>query len=103
MPFTSEPDREKMKALSLAQLREHDNEDRILGIEVKPGDRCFKEYERFMHMWKDSPRWTTIDLMLEEMFPMAQERAQFLAFLVFFNLHGMRYEMTKREENGEVE
>lgn len=103
MPFTAEYDRQKMQVLSLAQLREHDNEDHILGVEVKPGDRCFKEYERFMRMWKDSPSWTTVDRMLEEMFPMAQERAQFLAFLVFFNLHAMDYEMAKRDENGEVE
>lgn len=86
---------------------EDDRRDAILeGVlpqrEVTPGDRCFVEYYAIMKAWRANPRWTTIDKMAENFIRNDQDRAWFLAFLVFFNLHGMPYEHTKREQNGDI-
>lgn len=67
-----------------------------------PGDRCYLHYKQLMEKWRANPRWTTIDQMLAELFPDENKRAFILAFLVFFGLHGMPYEVKKRDENGEV-
>lgn len=69
---------------------------------IEPGDRCFYHYHRIMSEWKSNPRWTTVDGLLSNLFPDNEERAEMLAFLVFFSLHAMPYENEKREENGDV-
>jgi hypothetical protein len=66
-----------------------------------PGDRCYLEYKKMLGMWRTSSKWTTVDQILEEFIVDEAERAFFLAFLVFFALHVMPYEIKKREENGE--
>jgi hypothetical protein len=68
-----------------------------------PGDRCFLEYKHIMSEWNASKRWTTIDALAERLYPEKHERAFFLAFLVFFSLHGMEYEKEKRSLNGDVQ
>jgi hypothetical protein len=70
---------------------------------VTAGEQCYLEYKLLMEQWKADPRWTTIDGMMFDFLPDANERARFLAFMVFFNLHGMSYEDQKRQENGDVE
>ena len=79
--------------------QEHrDNPDREI-----PGDRCYVEYKKIMEAWNKSPRWRTVDKLVGETFGWGDtERAKFLAFMVFFNLHVMDYELKKREENGDV-
>ena len=81
--------------------KEHrDNPDRNF-----PGDRCYIEYKKIVDKWLSEPRWTTVDKILEELDPFGFnqiKRAQFLAFLVFFNLHVMPYEEQKRVENGDI-
>ena len=67
-----------------------------------PGDRCFLEYKHIMETWAANPRWTTIDALAERLYPDRNERAYFLAFLVFFDLHGMLYEREKQAINGDV-
>lgn len=67
-----------------------------------PGDRCYVFYKELMKMWKENPRWTTIDKMAEYFIKDPQLRAAFLAFLVFFAIHGMDYEQIKRKENGDI-
>jgi hypothetical protein len=52
--------------------------------------------------WCESPRWTTIDGMAKTLYPDPQERAKFLALLVFMHMIGFKYEEVKREENGDV-
>lgn len=68
-----------------------------------PGDRCFREYKYIMEQWNKSPRWGTIDQLAERLFPDSYERAYFLAFLVFFEIHGKHYERRKRDENGDIQ
>lgn len=68
-----------------------------------PGDRCYVEYKKIMNAWGESPRWTTIDKMATRFISNDDDRAYFLAFLVFFALHGMKYEEIKREENGDIQ
>lgn len=67
-----------------------------------PGDRCYIEYKNLMNRWKESPRWTTIDQMLQGFEPDPFKRAFFLAFLVFFVTHGMDYEAEKKRTNGDI-
>lgn len=90
MPFTNKADRERTeKTLQLLN-------------QLTPGDRCYVYYKQFMDQWNKEPRWTTMDKMASVLVPNNELRAQVLAFLVFFNLHGMEYETQKRKENGEV-
>lgn len=67
-----------------------------------PGDLCYLEYKYIMEQWRESPRWTTIDQLATRFSPDKHERAFFLAFLVFFSLHGMPYEYGKRADNGDI-
>jgi len=67
-----------------------------------PGDRCYIEYKKIMDAWRENPRWTTVDKLVTNIFPNRVQRAQFLAFMVFFNLHVLDYENRKREENGDI-
>lgn len=67
-----------------------------------PGDRCFLEYQFIRRQWAESPRWTTVDTLAECIWPNKWKRAFALAFLVFFCLWVMPYEMKKREENGDI-
>jgi hypothetical protein len=79
------------------------------------GDRCYLLYNSIMRMWNNSPRWTTIDAIYKDLPYMAEffvkhyggepkdwRAAADLAWMVFFNLHAMPYEWTKREENGDI-
>lgn len=67
-----------------------------------PGDLCFMYYREIMDQWRKEPRWTTIDTILSKVVKSPFERAFLLAFLVFFNIHGMEYEQKKRAENGDI-
>jgi hypothetical protein len=86
--------------------KHRDNPDPLI-----PGDRCYVVYKELMDVWKASPRWTTVDTMtrqllnfLEDIHVSAEHKTgALLAFLVFFNIHVMNYELKKREENGDYE
>lgn len=68
------------------------------------GDLCYVEYKKLMEAWKKEPRWTTIHNMFKQAFNKTDEQAaRMLAFMVFFCLHGIDYEMDKRDENGDIE
>lgn len=97
MPFTETKDRRKMDKIQAMTRELHD-----LMVDVKPGDRCFLEYRRMMQEWRKNPRWTTIDTLAANILPDEQARAHFLAFLVFFLIHGMPYERAKQRENGDI-
>lgn len=88
MPFIKQEDRAK----SIDEL-----------LEGVPGEKCFVHYRPMMRRWHANPCWKTVDQIACHFWPDPSERARMLAFLVFFNLHVMPYELKKREENGEVE
>lgn len=67
-----------------------------------PGDRTYLHYKALMEQWRNMPRWTTVDAMLKDWMVDEDERAFFLAFLVFFAEHVMPYERYKMEENGDI-
>lgn len=71
-------------------------------LDVQPGDRCYEKYQQIMDAWDAKKRWQTIDKIAESILPGADSRAMFLAFLVFFSLHGMKYEQTMRKKNGDI-
>jgi len=66
------------------------------------GDRCYIYYQDIMKEWRANPRWTTVDIIAADLFPDELQRAHFLAFMVFFQMHVIPYEEQKRVENGEV-
>lgn len=68
-----------------------------------PGEKCFVFYRRFIREWRKDPRWSTADKLLAHIIPCSEKRAEVLAYLVFFVLHVIPYELEKREEHGEVE
>jgi hypothetical protein len=71
-----------------------------------PGDRCYLKYAQIMEMWRAEPRWTTVDEIYKWVKEAAEEpdmqRAKELAFMVFFNLHVMPYELKKMKDNGDI-
>lgn len=67
-----------------------------------PGDRCYMKYKQMISAWTASPRWTCVDQILEDFISDEDERAFFLAFLVFFSKHVMKYEDQKEAENGPI-
>lgn len=67
------------------------------------GDRCFLHYRRMVRAWRKSPRWTRADALAESLFPDAEKRAEFLAYLVFFLKYVWPYEQMKCNDNGEVD
>jgi hypothetical protein len=67
------------------------------------GDRCYVEYRRMIQAWKDNPRWTTADQLLTWLYPNPIKRAYLLAFLVFFAMRILPYEIQKIKENGDIE
>lgn len=87
MPFTTGEDRRKTDAIG----------------PVTRGDSCFLKYRPMIRAWRKSPRWTTVDELAESLFPEAEKRAEFLAFLVFFMSMVWPYEQLKRIENGEID
>lgn len=97
MPFTETVDRRKMD-----KILEMQRELMTMVSDVKPGDLCFVQYRKLMRQWKHQPRWTTVDTLAAPLFPDAETRAYFLAFLVFFAFHALPYERTKQRENGDV-
>lgn len=70
-----------------------------------PGDRCFLAYKHMMEEWNKERCWTTADRLMEEVFTKSDPdmfRAAFLAYLVFFIKHVMKYEEEKIQENGDI-
>lgn len=68
-----------------------------------PGELCYLEYVKLMDAWKKEPRWTTIHNLFRDTFDTTDEQAaRTLAFLVFFDYHGMAYEKQKIQENGDI-
>ena len=74
-----------------------------------PGDRCYVEYKHLMEEWRANPRWTTADSLMQELIEFMSggattpyKSAALLAFMVFFNMHIMKYEIQKMKENGDV-
>jgi hypothetical protein len=67
-----------------------------------PGDRCYLEYKLMMDQWKKSRSWTTVDQLLQGIFPDPFKRAYVLAFAVFFYRHVLNYEREKMLENGDI-
>ena len=89
---------------------------------TEPGDRCYIIYNEMMRRWRAEPRWTTAakiyddfvldtedNKFLEDLYskvPMTGWNelcsASHLAWQVFFSIHVMAYEQTKRKENGDI-
>lgn len=100
-PFTTPAARDKMlEYIATGVMPE-------AGIEV--GDKCFIKYRDMMIAWNAEPRWTTAHNIYKKMrmeLPTIEDGdeaiAYDLAWQVFFNLHVMKYEIAKREQNGEV-
>lgn len=67
-----------------------------------PGDRTYIEYRRIMAVWRNNPRWTSVDELAARLYPSPMKRAFFLAFLIFFANHVLDYERLKKEENGDI-
>lgn len=66
------------------------------------GDRCYVHYKKIMELWRQNPRWTTIDNLWSFYEPNDEKRALLLALLVHFVFHGIPYEEKKQEENGDI-
>ena len=86
------------------------NAGKIRSADLEPGDRCYLYYKKMVEAWRAEPRWTTAHTIYKSNF-MAVSRdefsldnytARYLAWLVFFQLHVMPYELKKREENGDI-
>ena len=81
-------------------------QDRRLGALTldfnEPGDKCYRHYKAFMGMWREEPRWTTIDRYAQRIWADDEQRAAALALLVFMAEHGMAYEAKKKKENGDI-
>jgi hypothetical protein len=72
-----------------------------------PGDRCFLHYNWMMQKWRESPRWTTADLIYAKVKAEDQpspewQRAKELAWQVLFIEEIMDYERKKKKENGAI-
>lgn len=72
-----------------------------------PGDRCFLHYKWMVEKWRAEPRWTTADEIYAKVMTLDQpteqwQRSKELAFMVFFQLHLMPYEQSKRKLNGDI-
>lgn len=70
--------------------------------DITPGDLCYEKYQQIMDAWDKENRWRTVDKIAESIMPGSDSRAMFLAFLVFFHLHAMKYEAKMRKKNGDV-
>lgn len=68
----------------------------------EPGDKCYRHYKAFMDMWRESPRWTTIDKYAMRVWGDDEQRAAALALLVFMYKNGFKYEDAKEKENGSI-
>ena len=77
-------------------------EGALIGQHNEPGDRCYRHYKAFMDMWKESPRWTTIDNYAKRVWADDEQRAAALALLVAMYKHGFAYEDKKCKENGDI-
>jgi hypothetical protein len=68
------------------------------------GELCYEEYKKMMKAWTDTPRWCTVDAVLNNVVGVHDpfQRAKILAFLVFFYREVMPYEEQKAKENGGV-
>lgn len=67
------------------------------------GDMCYLEYRKLMDSWVKERRWTTAHNELKRILGTNDEdAATILAYLVFFSLHVIPYEIEKRQENGEI-
>lgn len=74
---------------------------------LKPGDRCYYFYQGMMDRWEKAPSWTTVHEIYKEFnYPLNLDTddvtAKRLAWLVFFDLHVIPYEIQKRIENGDI-
>jgi hypothetical protein len=67
-----------------------------------PGDCCYEEYSKMIQAWTIEPRWTMVDAIAAQIWPDKWKRAFILAFLVFFALKVMPYELKKQVENGDI-
>lgn len=77
-----------------------------------PGDLCYSYYREMMGKWNAERRWTTAHKIFEvivgkvtripRMASIFDISAHFLAFLVFFIKHVMKYEDEKEAENGSI-
>jgi hypothetical protein len=83
-------------------IKQEDRKKSFLTYSQIPGERCYAQYKDMMAAWIASPRWATVDAILANYIPDQLKRAEFLAFLVFFNLHVIPYEEMKRKENGDI-
>lgn len=100
MPFIKQWRREVIAKHGLAGL-----------AEVKPGDRCYVHYEYMVRVFKADTSWGTVDALFrdvvlnfncDELEREAELSARYLAWHVFFQLHVIPYERTKRYENGDI-
>lgn len=84
-----------------------DQEHRVSPDIQIAGDRCYLYYVKMVQRWKEAPRWTTVDSIYKDLVEdtddtPAFKRARELAWLVFFNLYAMPYELIKRSQNGDI-
>jgi hypothetical protein len=99
MPFIGEAGRAKFEGMQMVPA---------LKIAETPGERCYIFYRHLMMYWHREPRWTTAHNLYKEMlkdkssYDWDDYTAYQLAWQVFFQLHVMPYEFTKREENGDI-
>ena len=98
MPFIKQSRRDAIDAHGLGVL-----------YEIQPGDVCYQYYKPMVDAWKKEPRWTTAHNILREVnYALVHEpnrdyhTARSLAWMVFFQLYIMPYELEKRKENGDI-
>lgn len=72
------------------------------GTYSEPGDKCYRQYKAFISMWKEEPRWKTIDKYAQRIWGDDDQRAAALALLVAMHNYGFAYEDAAKKKNGDV-
>jgi hypothetical protein len=67
------------------------------------GQMCYVEYKKLVSYWYIDPRWTTIHNLAKSTFDITDaQAARLLAYLVFFSMKAMPYEIEKEKTNGTI-
>jgi hypothetical protein len=68
------------------------------------GDMCYVEYKKLIYQFRENRRWTNAHNMTKEFFGLDSDEktARFLAWMVWFSLEVIPYEIEKRDENGNI-
>lgn len=110
MPFTTPESRKKVDLLTEDEVRNILFTYKSTEAGFAVGDKCMYFYKKMMKKWNENSSWTTlhniysgvVGCKIQNQMDEDTKRAYELAFMVFFHLHGMPYEIKKRALNGDI-